>query len=215
MALKLVTAPNEEPVSLAEIKEFLRIDGSDEDSLLSSFIKAATRRAEKFTGRVFITQTWDLWLDEFPYKKMYMGTGAYHDGVIEAPISISLEAKRFIEIGKPPLQSVTYLKTFNESDSEETFSSDNYFVDSESEPGRVSLRQSSQWPSRILRSVNGIQIRFVAGYGSASAVPEDIKTAIKMIALFLYENRGCSDDSSNKMPFGASELLQPYQIMRL
>ena len=41
------------PVSLTEIKKHLRIDHSDEDTLLSSYITAAREQAEHLTGRAF------------------------------------------------------------------------------------------------------------------------------------------------------------------
>lgn len=211
MTLKLVTAPNEEPVSIADAKAYLRVDHNEDDSLITSLIKVATSAAEKYTRRAFVTQTWDLWLDQFP-SKTKLGESGWWDGVREAPISSILESVRLIEIPKPPLQSVTFLKTYDVSDTEEEFSSSRYFVDEQSDPGRLSLKFGEIWPAVILRPVNGVQVRFVAGYGDAASVPEQIKTAIKMILVSLYENRGCSPD---ELPPTACALLDPYIVMRL
>jgi len=41
MALVMTAAPSAEPISLAEAKAHLRIDGNDEDALLASLIAAA------------------------------------------------------------------------------------------------------------------------------------------------------------------------------
>ncbi|WP_408955821.1 head-tail connector protein [Natroniella sp. ANB-PHB2] len=45
-------------VSVAQVKEHLGIDNNSEDSLLHSYIKAASSAVENMTGRVLITQRW-------------------------------------------------------------------------------------------------------------------------------------------------------------
>jgi len=66
MPLQLVTPPAEEPVSLAEAKQHLRVDGGDDDLLIGSLITAARQAAETKTGRQLITARWKLVLDAFP-----------------------------------------------------------------------------------------------------------------------------------------------------
>lgn len=56
--LTRVTAPTLEPITLAEAKLFLRVDGDVEDSLISALMATAREAAEQFTGKSFITQTW-------------------------------------------------------------------------------------------------------------------------------------------------------------
>ena len=66
MSLTLIAAPILEPMTLAEAKLHLRVDGTDEDDLITALIVAARRRAEHLLTRALITQTWELTLDEFP-----------------------------------------------------------------------------------------------------------------------------------------------------
>jgi len=66
MSLTIVTPPAEEPVTLTEAKNHLRVDLSDDDSLISALIVAAREHAEAITRRAFITQTLKLSLDAFP-----------------------------------------------------------------------------------------------------------------------------------------------------
>ena len=60
MTSTLIAGPGEEPVTLAEAKAFCRIDGSDEDALMSARIAAARLQVESLTGRALVTQTWRL-----------------------------------------------------------------------------------------------------------------------------------------------------------
>lgn len=60
MTSYLIAGPGDEPVSLAEAKAFCRIDGTDEDALVSALIAAARLHVESITGRALLTQTWRL-----------------------------------------------------------------------------------------------------------------------------------------------------------
>ncbi len=53
-ALKLISAPGADPVSLSELKTYLRIDTSADDTMLTNFISAATRTVESFLNRKLI-----------------------------------------------------------------------------------------------------------------------------------------------------------------
>lgn len=69
MILSLVAAPAETPVSLTEAKAHVRVDGTDEDALLTMYLDAAVAHldgAEGVLGRCMVTQTWDYTTDTFP-----------------------------------------------------------------------------------------------------------------------------------------------------
>lgn len=59
MALRLITPPASEPVNLAQAKNHLKVDLSNDDALIDSLIVSARQRAEEYTRRAFITQTWE------------------------------------------------------------------------------------------------------------------------------------------------------------
>lgn len=190
MALKQTSAPATEPVTLEEIKLHLRVDTEDEDDWLTARITAARVFCEEFQRRGFITQTWELWLDAWPDK-----------GYIEIPL--------------PPLQSVTSVKYYDTDDTEATFSSDCYFVDSKSESGRIGLNYGEVWPSTTLRPMNGICVTFKAGYGDADDVPESVKQAMLLLIAHWYENRETVISSGampKEMPFSVEALLWQDRI---
>jgi uncharacterized phiE125 gp8 family phage protein len=59
-------APTVDPVTLAEVKAALRVDGTDEDTHIAGLIKAATARVEQGAGIALLPQTWRASLDRFP-----------------------------------------------------------------------------------------------------------------------------------------------------
>lgn len=62
LRLSLVTPPLAEPVSLIEAREYLRVDGDDEDLLIGSLVSAARARVEEYASLAVLTQTWDAYI---------------------------------------------------------------------------------------------------------------------------------------------------------
>ena len=62
--LVLVDNPATKVVSVTDIKAQLRIDSSDEDTLLGYYIDAATDMAENYCNRHFITHQYKLYFNE-------------------------------------------------------------------------------------------------------------------------------------------------------
>ena len=165
MPAKLITAPLEHPVTLAEARQHLRATSIDEDALILALIYAAVEHAENFISGVLITQTWDLSLDVFPGAE--------------------------IELPKAPLQSVTSVKYIDLDGVQQTVASADYQVDAIREPGRIKLVPTASWPS-VKEQLNAVTIRFVAGYGLAAAVPFQIKAAILLLVQY-HEQRNANE----------------------
>lgn len=188
---KLITAPAEEPITLTQAKLQCRVDGSDEDALFTGvIIPAARHMAEQRTGQALVTQTWELALDAFPSAE--------------------------IEIEKPPVQSITSVKYLDIDGVEQTVSSTDYALDGYgSMQHRVIPDYGYSWPSS--QSVpNAVKVRFVAGFGLATAVPEDIKAWLLLAIGTLYANRETVTQGQAELP-GAfwQSLLDPYIRYRM
>lgn len=91
-----ITPPAVEPLSLSEVKTFLRIDGSDEDSILATLISTARIIAEELTGKALITQSWKLAYDHtlppcvmLPNRPVQSITSVVSVSDIEASTTIS------------------------------------------------------------------------------------------------------------------------------
>ena len=190
MALKIIIPPIQEPVTLEEAKAHLRIDGADEDNFISSLITAAREYAEGFQRRAYITQTWELWLDNWPDKN-------------------------YISIPLPPLQTVTSVKYFD-AGTEYTLSESDYFVDDKTEPGRVILAHGRSWPSVRLRPANGVAVQFTAGYDEAK-IPQRVKQAILLLIGHWYENREASISGTinREIEFTVNALLWQDRVILL
>jgi len=88
------------------------------------------------------------------------------------------------------LQSVTEITYKNTDGDSNTFSTDDYIVESDTDPGRVVLAYGESWPSITLYPSNPIRIEFVCGYGDARTdVPESIRNAAKLIVADMFEHR--------------------------
>lgn len=180
---KLVAAPVVEPVTLDEAKAHLRVDGDAEDNFISSLIVAARKHFEEFTYRALITQTWRLSLAGWP-------------------------GQTFIELPKPPLQSVTSIVYRDQDGNSTTWDAGNYVVDSEREPGRVVLKYNKGWPTGTLYAVNPIQVTFEAGYGdSGSDLPEPLRHGLKLLIGHWFENR-----ETMEIPAAVNELIWSYRM---
>lgn len=186
---EITSPPSEEPVTLAEAKSWCKVETTEDDTLITALVKAARLTGEKYCNRTFVTTT---------FKGFY-----------SALELTNCEKYPFVALRRAPLDTVTSVQLMVD-DSLEDVDSDDYF-----------LKEKSSF-SRILfsGSLNGddvaypLEIVFTAGYGAASAVPEDIKTAIKQHILYLYENRGdVSPDGELPMPIEVRAMYSKYRIL--
>ncbi|NBX73709.1 MAG: hypothetical protein EB121_03685 [Alphaproteobacteria bacterium] len=200
-SLELLTAPVSEPVSLSEAKNFLRVDYTHEDALITSLITAAREWAENYTRRAMPTQSWRLWLDEWP-----VAHEAWWHGTREGAISASQSTH--VELPKAPLQSIAQVRTFAADDTATVFSASNYLVDTASAPGRLVLRDGQSWPQPG-RNARGIAIDFTAGY---SSVPSSLKAAMLQLVALWFGERGVVAGARSTPPLSLTHILDTYRV---
>jgi uncharacterized phiE125 gp8 family phage protein len=178
-------------VSLAEAKAHLRIDGGDDDGLVTAAIVAARVHVEAATRRALIEQGWRVYLDAWPRKR-----------ILAIPVA--------------PLIAVESITIFDGDGAPVVVDEDDYEVDAVSVPGRIVL--TAQAPAPVGRAVNGIEIEITAGYGPSSIdVPGPLRQAIMMLVAHWYEHRGAvgHDLAVQIPPFGFDALIAPYRIFLL
>jgi len=188
----VTTAPAVQPITLAEAKDYAKIEISDDDQLVNSLIKSARLYVENFTRRALNTQTITMKIDWcFP-------------NVIEL---------------LPDTQSVTAASfTYVDSNGDITqVPTATYTVDTVSDPGRIYLAFNQTWPT-VRMQRQAISVVFVAGYGDAGTdIPEDIRTAVKMMVTYHYETRQphmlTIGGVPVNMPKTVDTLLLPYVVL--
>jgi uncharacterized phiE125 gp8 family phage protein len=178
MGLTVVTPPALEPVSLGEAKDHCRVDGADVDALIAGHIIAARQHCEEYTGRAFVSRTYDLTIDwDWPKDE--------HGPRIELP--------------RPPaisLGSVGYVDSLGASQS---LGVNDYELSQLDTLWLVVPRYGVTWPPvRFQRKA--ITVRFVAGYGSQMGdVPEPIRHAILMYTRFLLDAKTEDEDAAHRL----------------
>jgi len=191
MGLVLTSAPAVEPVTVDEVKSFLRIDHDDENSLLASLITSSRLQIEAALDLALITQSWSWTFDSWP-----------KGNVLELPIGFvrSVEAVRITARDG----------TVNE------VSPDQFVLEGGRIPPRL-LSKSGDWPKPGIPAL-GIEIAFTAGFGSEpSDVPEPIRQALLMLVAHWYEHRDPAEigGAATRIPEAVSALLKPYSRVRL
>jgi len=200
MALKLITAPTSEPLTLEEAKAHLRVDHDDEDTLIYALIVAARQGAEHITERALMTQTWELALDWFPCVP-YRRVEWKHDRLLADAINIP----------KPPLVSIVSVKYIDTEGVQQTLDSSAYLLDSHREPARILSVYATDWPD-TREQANAVLIRFTCGYADAASVPQEIKQWMLLQIGMMYENReSVAAGTISEIPY-VDRLLDPYRF---
>ena len=115
--ISIEVQPSVEPVSLTEAKNYLRLEITDDDTLITTLIKAAREACETFTGRSFVQKSYKQVLDSFPYfTDTVMSQMAYPPSYYSLPrYSTTLwNYSQMIKLFRPPLiavQRISYLSS--------------------------------------------------------------------------------------------------------
>jgi hypothetical protein len=75
-----------EPVTLSELKTYLKVDYDDEDTLIASLISGVRERVEQFTGLSLVAKTIELFDDEVP-DDFYQLPYPEHDAILEVKVN--------------------------------------------------------------------------------------------------------------------------------
>lgn len=172
---------------MTEAKAHLRVPHADDDAYISTLIIAARRQIEARTGLRLITQGWSLFKDCWPNGPM-----------------LSLELS--------PVSAITDILTYGESGTPATYDPAHYYLDAVMKPARAVLRLDRA-PPQASRAVNGIEVRFTAGFGAAAAVPQELKQAILMLVAHWFDHRG--DAEAALLPLTVADIIRQHKIVRL
>lgn len=185
-SLVRTVAPTSYPVTLDEAKAQLRIkDELAEDAVIEQAIVRATKKAEDWQARQYMTATYEQRHDVFP---------------------------DVILLRRPPVQSVTSIKYTDTGGVLTTLNDSLYDADLHSVPPRIAPAYGESWPA-TRGEMNAVVITYEAGYGGADDVPDDVKGAILELIAFWFENREAALPLPFHLtPFGFKEALGAERV---
>lgn len=187
------------PVTVAQAKNEIRVDISDDDDLIERKIRAAMALIEGPNGA-------GLALAEHEYKLYFDWFPAW----IVIPIT--------------PVLSVDSIEYVDADGVTQTLAAAEYEVDVKSEPARIRPASGKSWPSTD-DVWNAVTVTFTAGYAKDDSqsppdytanVPVDLKQALFLILGHWYENREESviGTTTAKLPLGAKSIIERYRVGR-
>lgn len=191
MAVKVITPPDEEPLTVEEVKSFLHgIDYDDQDVNIAAFITSARRKIEKRCGRCVAQHELELTVAEF-------------NGEICLPM--------------PPVRSIVSVSYIDTDGNTQTLDAANYeLFEDDLVPFIFPL---VDWPTNVADRPDAVKVRYMSG-DEPDDVPEDIKQAIRLLVGSAFELREDVlltpvRQELQITPNGYSELIAPYIVPRL
>ncbi|HEX8662978.1 MAG TPA: head-tail connector protein [Beijerinckiaceae bacterium] len=183
----LIAGPAVEPVTLAEMRAYLRLDDNAEDDLVTALVKAARLLVEAASGRQLVEQTWRLVLDRWPCGR-----------IVRLPLS--------------PLIRVERLRVFDVAGAPTDLAAGLFRAEAASDPPRVVVEAAATEPGL---AAEGIHLDVVVGFGPAAAdVPAPLAQAVRLLVARWFENRGDAP-ADTALPPDVAALVAPYRRARL
>jgi uncharacterized phiE125 gp8 family phage protein len=189
MSSILFTPPSIEPLSLDEVKTFLRVEHSDDDPLITALITSARMHVEARAQAGLITQRWRMTFDCWPR----------HGRITVRP---------------GPLRALDAARVYDGHGNAQTIDGQAFVPDF-----GASVLAFIPWavplPGRIAA---GIELDVTIGFGdAASDVPEPLRQAIRLLVAHWYENRGlvAAANQNTMLPSGVAALVAPYRMLSL
>ena len=183
MGLQLISPPTVEPVSLEELKEFLRVDAGDtsQDGTIQGLAVAGRYHAETFTKRRFVKQGWALFMDFFPgYIDLKLAGAKVSSPFVSGSNAVLVGIRYAIVLPFPPHRSIlTCLSTRTPTATLTTMHEwervcllrrgTGNVSDLKSQPARLTPPFGQMWPgARVV--VNAIEVDFTTGYAEPIVV---------------------------------------------
>lgn len=171
-------------VSTADLKTFLRVDHSDEDTLIESLRSAAIEYVQNYCNLQLGDVSAVMYLDEF-------------HGRWEIPVG--------------PVQAVTSITYNTSADDTATLSTDQYYVDLKRKPARITTISP---PSVYDYVSNGVQVNMTLGYAEADVPDGLVHAVKLLVAHYYENrNIVVVGTTAAEVPNLIHSLLNPYRVI--
>ena len=188
MSYTILTPATAEPLELAFVKDYLKVDFTDDDALILVLIKAARNYVEIFSGRVLMTTK---------VSKTYDGFSSDYSAT-----SIELESS--------PVASVESVKYLDCDGNEKIWATTEYKVSTRSEITCITPKSVTSFPA-TLNEVSAVTVEYTLGYTSAANVPGAF---IQAMLLMIGKNYECRENTIKNFPSAAESLITPYKVFQ-
>jgi uncharacterized phiE125 gp8 family phage protein len=189
MSAILLVPPSAEPWSVAEAKDFLRVEHDDDDAVIAALIAAARGHVEALSRRALLVQRWRFVLDAWP-------------------------AGGRVSLRMGPLRSVIAARVFDVTNNAHSIDVEIFVVDA-----AANVIAAPCWALPLPgRSTAGIELDVELGYGAnAGDVPDALRHAIRLLVAHWYENRGLAAVGATvaMLPAGVGALVATYRVLSL
>lgn len=193
-----------EPLSLAEAKQYLRMDWTTvDDAMIADFITAARLESERINDRSFLTTSWRLTLDFLPF---FGPLGPWNPLGMQGHRGLVGPWSAAITLPMPPLLSLTsirYVDLGGVSQVIDVTPGSPGVIVSAGTPGRIAPGYGQFFPFAQPR-IAAVDIDYTAGYGpDPGSVPKNVKSAMRLLVSHYYEHR----TSNTEVPDAVVNLL--------
>jgi uncharacterized phiE125 gp8 family phage protein len=187
MGLSVTIPATDTPVSVADVRDHLRIDHTDEDELLASYVRAATSWAEGVLGLSLMPRT------------LRQTRPCFGDRM---------------ELASGPVSAVSSIGYRDLDGADQVLDPSGYLAILDEVVPYVCLAPGQSWPGTQVHP-QAVTITYVAGHASAGAISQDIRQAILLVVGQFYEFREpiVAGAGLAKVPMAAEALLQPHRVI--
>jgi uncharacterized phiE125 gp8 family phage protein len=139
--VKQITPSTLEIVTLTEAKAHLKVTGSDEDTLIRSYLNAAVQRCENYRQSVIMSSEWEVYLRSWSAN---------------------------VNLQKYPVTAINSVKYFDTDNTEQTVTASNYRLLDFKVPARLEFDNTYSFPDTYDREYP-IVINYQAGFTYAAS----------------------------------------------
>lgn len=177
-----VEGPAVEPISLSDMKAYLRLEDGGQDDLVLGLIKAARLMVEAASRRLLVEQRWRIVMDRWP-----------KGGTVLLPLS--------------PVLAVDGVRILDAAGAATDLPPGSIEWDAASDPPCLTVSGAPE-PGKAR---HGIEIALRAGYGaSPEAVPETLRLAIRILVAHWFGSRD-DIAGEPALPPDAAVLMAPFR----